>query len=51
MTAGIRLMFGESLPRLHDIGLADDVTRVRSNFVNGIKKFPVKVTARIHRLR
>ncbi|MFT3874247.1 MAG: cytochrome P450 [Nocardioides sp.] len=41
----IRLMFEELLPRLADIELAGDVTRVRSNFVNGIKKFPVKVTA------
>ena len=42
----IRLMFEELLPRLHDIDLAGDVTRVRSNFVNGIKKFPVKVAVR-----
>jgi len=42
----IRLMFEELLPRLHDIDLAGDVTRVRSNFVNGIKKFPVKVDVR-----
>ena len=37
-------MFEELLPRLDDIELAGDVTRVRSNFVNGIKKFPVRVT-------
>jgi cytochrome P450 len=42
----IRLMFEELLPRLHDIDLAGEVTRVRSNFVNGIKKFPVKVAVR-----
>jgi len=41
----IRLMFEELLPRLADIELVGDVTRVRSNFVNGIKKFPVKITA------
>ena len=40
----IRLMFETLLPRLKTIELAGDVTRVRSNFVNGIKKFPVRVT-------
>jgi cytochrome P450 len=40
----IRLMFEELLPRLADIELAGDVRRIRSNFVNGIKAFPVKVT-------
>jgi cytochrome P450 len=39
----IRLMFEELIPRLQSIELAGEVTRVRSNFVNGIKKFPVKV--------
>ena len=39
-------MFEELLPRLGSIELAGDVTRVRSNFVNGIKKFPVAVTQR-----
>ena len=39
----IRLMFEELLPRLQDIQLAGDVQRVRSNFVNGIKAFPVSV--------
>ncbi|MBU2667342.1 cytochrome P450 [Actinoplanes bogorensis] len=42
----IRLMFEELLPRVRDIELAGDVTRVRSNFVNGIKKFPVAVKVR-----
>src|SRR4051812_16499924 len=42
----VRLMFEELLPRLADIELAGEVTRVRSNFVNGIKKFPVTVTRR-----
>lgn len=41
----IRLMFEELLPRIADIELAGDVKRIRSNFVNGIKKFPVKITA------
>ncbi len=40
----IRLMFQELLPRIEKIELAGDVTRIRSNFVNGIKKFPVKIT-------
>ncbi|MEP6851586.1 MAG: cytochrome P450 [bacterium] len=40
----IRLMFETLLPRLRSIELAGDVRRVRSNFVNGIKKFPVRVT-------
>jgi cytochrome P450 len=41
----IRIMFEELLPRLTGgIALTGDVTRVRSNFVNGIKKFPVKVS-------
>ena len=42
----VRLMFEELLPRLADIELGGDVTRVRSNFVNGIKKFPVVVSQR-----
>lgn len=41
----IRLMFEELLPRLADIEQAGEVRRVRSNFVNGIKSFPVKITA------
>ncbi|WP_243711051.1 cytochrome P450 [Actinomadura sp. KC216] len=40
----MRIMFEELLPRLSDIRLAGDVTRVRSNFVNGIKQMPVTVT-------
>jgi cytochrome P450 len=40
----IRLMFEELLPRIKDIELIGEVRRVRSNFVNGIKKFPVRVT-------
>ena len=39
----IRLMFTELLPRIRNIELAGEVTRIRSNFVNGIKKFPVRV--------
>ena len=41
----IRIMFEELIPRLSGgIELTGDVKRVRSNFVNGIKKFPVKVS-------
>lgn len=40
----IRLMFETLLPRLKSIELAGDVRRVRSNFVNGIKNLPVRVT-------
>ena len=39
----IRLMFEELLPRLKSIELDGEVSRVRSNFVNGIKRFPVAV--------
>jgi len=42
----VRLMFEELLPRLRSIELAGEVTRVRSNFVNGIKRFPVAARAR-----
>jgi cytochrome P450 len=40
----IRLMFEELLPRLAEIELAGEVRRIRSNFVNGIKTFPVRIT-------
>jgi cytochrome P450 len=40
----IRLMFTELIPRLAGIELTGEVQRVRSNFVNGIKKLPVRVT-------
>ncbi|MGZ4537463.1 MAG: cytochrome P450, partial [Nocardioidaceae bacterium] len=42
----IRLMFEELIPRLASIQLSGDVRRVRSNFVNGIKSLPVKVTTK-----
>ena len=42
----IRLMFTELLPRLASIELNGEVRRVRSNFINGIKKFPVRVAAK-----
>jgi cytochrome P450 len=40
----IRIMFEELIPRLAGIRLTGEVPRVRSNFVNGIKKLPVEVT-------
>jgi cytochrome P450 len=38
-----RILFEELLPRLRSIELTGPVTRMRSNFVNGIKRMPVKV--------
>ncbi|MEV0226693.1 cytochrome P450 [Streptomyces sp. NPDC050704] len=40
----MRIMFEELIPRIADIRLTGEVPRVRSNFVNGIKKLPVEVT-------
>lgn len=40
----IRLMFEELIPRIGSIELTGDVRRVRSNFVNGIKTLPVRIT-------
>ncbi|WP_205326081.1 cytochrome P450 [Glycomyces sp. YM15] len=42
----IRLLLEELLPRIESIELTGEVKRVRSNFVNGIKRFPVAVEAR-----
>jgi cytochrome P450 len=42
----IRLMFTELIPRLASIELNGEVKRIRSNFINGIKKFPVRVAAK-----
>jgi cytochrome P450 len=42
----IRIMFETLLPRLESIHVAGEVKRVRSNFVNGVKEFPVQVTVR-----
>jgi cytochrome P450/ferredoxin-NADP reductase len=42
----IGIMFQTLLPRLAAIEQAGDIVRVRSNFVNGIKRFPVRVVAR-----
>ncbi len=40
----IRIMFEELLRRLPDIELAGPVHRLRSNFINGIKRMPVRFT-------
>ncbi|MEU9331828.1 cytochrome P450 [Streptomyces sp. NPDC048290] len=40
----VRIMFEELIPRLSSVRLAGAVPRVRSNFVNGIKRLPVEVT-------
>ena len=37
-------MFEELLRRLPDIELAGPVERLRSNFINGIKRMPVRFT-------
>jgi cytochrome P450 len=42
----IRIMFETLLPRLAAMEQTGDMVRVRSNFVNGIKQFPVKATLR-----
>lgn len=42
----MRIMFEELVPRIADMRLTGDVPRVRSNFVNGIKKLPVEVRRR-----
>jgi len=42
----IRIMFEELLRRLPDIELAGPVTRLRSNFIGGIKHMPVRFTPR-----
>jgi len=40
----IRVMFEELLRRLPDMRLAGPVERLRSNFINGIKRMPVRFT-------
>jgi cytochrome P450 len=39
-------MFEELLTRLPDMELAGPVSRLRSNFINGIKHIPVRYTPR-----
>ena len=42
----IRVLFETLLPRLADIRQTGEIVRVRSNFVNGIKRFPVRIDSR-----
>ena len=42
----IKILFETLLPRLASIEQTGPIDRVRSNFVNGVKRFPVRVTAK-----
>ena len=37
------ILFEELLPRIASIELAGPTERIRSNFVNGIKRMPVRI--------
>ena len=39
----IRVMYEELLPRITGMQRLGEVSKLRSNFVNGIKRFPVRV--------
>lgn len=39
----IKIMFEDLLPRITSVQQMGDVSRLRSNFINGIKRFPVQV--------
>ena len=41
-----KILFQELLPRLRSIELTGPVERIRSNFVNGVKRMPVRVQMR-----
>ena len=41
----IKVLFEELLPRLADIAIDGPVDRLRSNFIAGIKRLPIRVTA------
>jgi cholest-4-en-3-one 26-monooxygenase len=41
----INVMFDEVLDRMHDIEFTGDVSRLRSNFINGLKHIPLKFRA------
>jgi cytochrome P450 len=41
----LRVMFEELLARVDDVEITGTVSRVRSNFINGIKSLPVRVSA------
>jgi cytochrome P450 len=40
----LRVMFEELLARVDDVELTGTVAHVRSNFINGIKSMPVRVS-------
>ena len=40
------MLFQELLPRIASIELTGPVARLRSNFGNGLKRMPVRVTLR-----
>ena len=40
----MRIMFDTLLPRIAEIQQTGDIVRLRSNFVNGIKRFPIRIT-------
>jgi cytochrome P450 len=42
----MRILFETLLPRIADVEQTGDVVRVRSNFVNGIKRFPVRIISK-----
>lgn len=42
----MRIIFETLLPRIAEIQQAGEIVRVRSNFVNGIKKFPVRIVSK-----
>jgi len=44
----IRVMFEELLPRLRDLEVTGPISRLRSNFINGIKHMPVRVDLARH---
>jgi len=44
----VRVMFEELVPRLSSLEITGPVERLRSNFINGVKHMPVRVTLTDH---
>ena len=42
----MRIIFETLLPRIAEISQTGDIRRVRSNFVNGIKSFPIRIESK-----
>ena len=42
----MRILFETLLPRIAEIQQTGDLVRVRSNFVHGIKRFPVRIVSK-----